>query len=464
MITIRSNYKRRARVQNYFRLHDDPHLQVNKNNMAATRTKLTASSAIFGHLEGDAIPQEYHLKILKKIAQLTKVIYALNTKSDQHEEIVEKLRGEHAKEIQGIRTESANHLKKVQESYQREAEHMQNRVTVLQAEVGSLEREKSTLESKVRSWEDRTQTLLNEHSTEVTNLRSELDNVKAEMRIKQVEVENLKQTLQSQIAKEKSLKVRLETDIEHVTKEKNELLSKMEQSRIKHKEEIITLTSENAQLQQDLLKLKQESINEQQSTIKQQQEKWKEQKNMMETEHRQMEETLKSKISSLSAELRSTKDNLALSEGKIRELESELGRTKHCLADTESKMLDASSEKGGLNETISKLQLDLDIANAQYDQQLKELKRLAGGAIVRYYRAVITVLLVGNLGKLEALRVTHQDTIKELKNEAASLKEKVRWLENEREDLKNSNASANEQQAQSIKSLEKVTSLSLLGI
>ena len=69
---------------------------------------------------------------------------------------------------------------------------------------------------------------------------------------------------------------------------------------------------------------------------------------------------------------------------------------------------------------------------------------------------VITVLLIGNLGKLEALRVTHQDTIKELKNEMASLKEKIRWLESEREDLKNSNASVNEQQVQSIKSLEKV--------
>jgi len=64
--------------------------------------------------------------------------------------------------------------------------------------------------------------------------------------------------------------------------------------------------------------------------------------------------------------------------------------------------------------------------------------------------------MIGNLGKLEALRVMHQDTIKELKNEVASLKEKVRWLENEREDLRNSSVSMSEQQAQSIKSLEKV--------
>lgn len=341
--------------------------------------KLAAGSASFIHLEGDTIPQEYHLKILKKIAQLTKVIYALNTKSDQHEEIVEQLRREHAKEIEGVKIDNANHLKKVQECYQREAEHVQNKVTVLQAEVSSLEREKSSLESKVRSWEDRTQALLNEHSNETTNLRSQLDAAQGEMRTKQVEVEDLKQTLQSQLAKEKALKLKCENDIEHMTKEKNELLNKMEQSCIKHKEEIIVLTTENAQLQQDLLKLKQESITERQDVIQHQEEKWKEQKNMMEAEHRQTEEVLKSKISSLSTELRSTKDNLALSEGKIRELESELESVKQCLVATESQILDASSEKGGLNKTISKLQLDLDIANSQYDQQLKELKTLAGG-------------------------------------------------------------------------------------
>ena len=74
------------------------------------------------------------------------------------------------------------------------------------------------------------------------------------------------------------------------------------------------------------------------------------------------------------------------------------------------------------------------------------------------------LLLVGNLGKLEALRITHQDTIKELKNEVASLKEKIRWLENEREDLKNSNTSMSEQQAQSMRSLEKVNNISITHI
>ena len=172
--------------------------------------------------------------------------------------------------------------------------------------------------------------------------------------------------------------MKYENDIELVTKQKNELLNKTEQSRIKHKEEIIALSTENAQLQQDLLRLKEESITERQDIIKHQQEKWTEQRNRMEADYHQTEEALKSKVSSLSTELRSTKDNLALSEGKICELESELGRTKQCLSTIESQILDASDEKGGLNETINKLQLELDIANSQYDQQLKELKILAG--------------------------------------------------------------------------------------
>jgi len=69
------------------------------------------------------------------------------------------------------------------------------------------------------------------------------------------------------------------------------------------------------------------------------------------------------------------------------------------------------------------------------------------------------LLFAGNLAKLEALRVANQDTITDLKNEVASLKEKIRWLETEREEIKNSTISVHEQQARSIQSLEKVINL-----
>ncbi|KAM6136080.1 protein FAM184B [Phoenicopterus ruber ruber] len=50
--------------------------------------------------------QEMHVKMCKKIAQLTKVIYALNTKNDEHEASIQALREAHEEEIQHIFAET----------------------------------------------------------------------------------------------------------------------------------------------------------------------------------------------------------------------------------------------------------------------------------------------------------------------------------------------------------------------
>ncbi|XP_031965735.1 protein FAM184B isoform X1 [Corvus moneduloides] len=50
--------------------------------------------------------REMHLKMCKKIAQLTKVIYALNTKNDEHEDSIQALRDAHEEEIQNILAET----------------------------------------------------------------------------------------------------------------------------------------------------------------------------------------------------------------------------------------------------------------------------------------------------------------------------------------------------------------------
>ncbi|KAJ7398550.1 hypothetical protein BTVI_124127 [Pitangus sulphuratus] len=50
--------------------------------------------------------REMHVKMCKKIAQLTKVIYALNTRNDEHEASIEALREAHEEEIQHILAET----------------------------------------------------------------------------------------------------------------------------------------------------------------------------------------------------------------------------------------------------------------------------------------------------------------------------------------------------------------------
>nr|XP_031360432.1 protein FAM184B [Lonchura striata domestica] len=50
--------------------------------------------------------REMHVKMCKKIAQLTKVIYALNTKNDEYEDSIQALREAHEEEIQNILAET----------------------------------------------------------------------------------------------------------------------------------------------------------------------------------------------------------------------------------------------------------------------------------------------------------------------------------------------------------------------
>ncbi|XP_050752134.1 protein FAM184B [Gymnogyps californianus] len=75
---------------------------INKNHQPGTcnGSKAARSSS------AEECNQEMHMKMCKKIAQLTKVIYALNTKNDEHEASIQALREAHEEEIQHILAET----------------------------------------------------------------------------------------------------------------------------------------------------------------------------------------------------------------------------------------------------------------------------------------------------------------------------------------------------------------------
>ncbi len=58
---------------------------------------------------------DLHHKMSKKIAQLTKVIYHLNTKNEDHAMEVEQLASNHQMEIQQILRDAANRINKFKE-------------------------------------------------------------------------------------------------------------------------------------------------------------------------------------------------------------------------------------------------------------------------------------------------------------------------------------------------------------
>jgi ssDNA-specific exonuclease RecJ len=58
---------------------------------------------------------DLHHKMSKKIAQLTKVIYHLNTRNEDHQSEVDSLNNFHQNEIQQILRDSTNKINKLKE-------------------------------------------------------------------------------------------------------------------------------------------------------------------------------------------------------------------------------------------------------------------------------------------------------------------------------------------------------------
>ena len=74
------------------------------------------------------------------------MIYALNTKNDEHEDFVQKLRSLHEAEVQRLLTDSSSRLQKYQDEFTQEREGKERRVEELQRNLGEAERERDQLQ------------------------------------------------------------------------------------------------------------------------------------------------------------------------------------------------------------------------------------------------------------------------------------------------------------------------------
>ncbi|XP_015718287.1 protein FAM184B isoform X3 [Coturnix japonica] len=78
--------------------------------------------------------KEIHMQMCKKIAQLTKVIYALNTKNDEHEDSIQALREAHEEEVQLILAEMRETILQYK-SKAEEEQLLRKRIQVLETAV-----------------------------------------------------------------------------------------------------------------------------------------------------------------------------------------------------------------------------------------------------------------------------------------------------------------------------------------
>ncbi|XP_036620650.1 protein FAM184B [Trichosurus vulpecula] len=125
---------------------------------------------------------EIHVKMCKKIAQLTKVIYALNTRNDEYEASVEALREAHQDELQNIIAETKAKL--LQDQSSALEQDLQKRVQSLENALEEQKRltEEALAESAMykKQTKERELRAETEHAERIISLSKEMLDLKAD--------------------------------------------------------------------------------------------------------------------------------------------------------------------------------------------------------------------------------------------------------------------------------------------
>ncbi|XP_032808230.2 protein FAM184A isoform X2 [Petromyzon marinus] len=159
----------------------------------AGSTRIAGTSLEYG--------QEMHLKMSKKIAQLTKVIYALNTKNDEHEAAVSVLREAHAEEMQQFAAETRHRLLRYQSRLGVESELREKARSLEEAlaSEGSLRRQaQEQLEAYRRHVEERDAGRDAEHADRILALSTQMLDMKRDFEAKILGFTSLQKRLEEE--------------------------------------------------------------------------------------------------------------------------------------------------------------------------------------------------------------------------------------------------------------------------
>ncbi|XP_066273166.1 protein FAM184A-like [Branchiostoma lanceolatum] len=422
-----------------------------------------------GQIGGD-IPPELHLKMSKKIAQLTKVIYALNTKNDEHELEVSRIKEAHKDELQQLMAEMQGKIELYRSKIGSELD-MRRQIESLESTISEHERIKrqaiTEFEIFKQNSEEKERHIRSEHSQQLANLARQLETAQKEF---QAQLKSFQQQQQAAIAdKETSLqelrsvyqrqvdeilnKQRSQTS--ELAGEKEKVQQEMEQQILKLRQDCDNLEAQNRQVAheyEDKIS-KQKALFEKELLVLQGQ--------LNEAQNSQLssqenEGKLKSQMSKHVAELTNKVSQLtqeiAIRDEDIRKHANDLWQTKTQLT--------------GKDKHITKLSEELNAARGEAATMLGKVKELEGEVATLAQRCESQgqdmIQKASLLSTLEELRLTNANKIRDLQQELQRTNDRSKWLEEQCNGLKDQTQTTAQKQNSQIASLEKsLESLSL---
>uniref|UniRef100_A0A671STU6 Protein FAM184A-like n=1 Tax=Sinocyclocheilus anshuiensis TaxID=1608454 RepID=A0A671STU6_9TELE len=406
--------------------------------------------------------QDLHLKMSKKIAQLTKVIYALNTKNDEHEDAIKSLKEAHDEEVQHILTEAREKILHYKSKIGDEAD-LKRRLQSLEESVELHEHMKRQALAEFEMYRQRVEDtqLCTEaqHTQRVVSMSREVEDMRHEFDEK---LRSFSQ-MQAQFEQEKR---RVLEELKSVHRQEvQELLesqqnqsasSSLEQEKLAelHRTELESLMERVEELMQDKVRLVEEydaKLSKAQGFYERELEAmrrtqqlttenllaWKRTEVELRKEFQVQESALQRTLCKLRAELHRAQDEARESRDKTNRLQASLNNAEVTIK--LHKQLEEAIQDGEIwVMQLKDTEYELEGSRDRVQQQANEILHKAS-----------------QIGSLQATQMSHEATIRDLGSEQNRLKEKILQLEEERERLQKQIQTLEEQQHQKVLSLEK---------
>uniref|UniRef100_A0A8C7LPI5 Family with sequence similarity 184 member Ab n=1 Tax=Oncorhynchus mykiss TaxID=8022 RepID=A0A8C7LPI5_ONCMY len=401
--------------------------------------------------------QDLHLKMSKKIAQLTKVIYALNTKNDEHEAAIQILKEAHEEEVQQILSETREKIMQYKGKISDEMD-LKQRIQSMEESMELHERMKRQALAEFETYRQRVEDMQlcteAQHTQRVVTMSREVE----EMRRSFEEKLRFFGTAQAQFEQEKKL-VLEELKANH-RQEVSELLrshQSQNQNHSKdqeklgqlHKAEVESLSERVEEVKGDKKRLVEEyeaKLNKAQAFYERELEAmkrtqqltadnlqaWKKTEAELRREFHMQEAALQKTLGKLRSELQRVQEEAREHREKSHKLQASLTATESNIKVTQDAEIVEIRQK--------EAECELEATRDRVQQQATEI-----------------LLKASHIGSLQATQMTHEAAIRDLESEKSRLKDKVIRLEEERGALQNKTHALDDRQRQQILSLEKVS-------
>jgi hypothetical protein len=418
---------------------------------SSSRPKTGSVPTRSGFLD-QSLPPEYTFKVMKKISQLTKVIYQLNVRNEEHDNFVNHLKSLHEREMKNLHLKSEERIKMIEAKHLGEVETLQEHVACCNGQIALLENDKAAMKIDADEIKHKHQSemvsLKEENLKRVKDLSIRLAVLKKDLTDSRGKVVTLEQWYQGSLQETvKKVKNQCNIEREAFLRERSEHKEGMNHLKEHHQMELERMREQySADLHEQLREANQSSDVILARAMQERKEK---EKSLMNASAEEVRE-LSDKISSLSSSLREAEDRYTMAEQRLRDLELLQEQGESDVTSLESQLQAANLSRGALQGQISDLKMALEIEQEKYQQQSLELTAMS--ALVARLEAACAddslkiKDLKGTVDKLQhdlrgleterdMLLSTHKDSSKEHQSAIRSLSEQLKKVQKEKEDL-----------------------------